>query len=98
LTGDLRLDEYGQERLREWLLHTENTAEQRQFIRRVLDGVANRADLASLGMLRRDDATGHAAITALDDRTITVVVILWADEEETFSLAYVGDLADLESD
>lgn len=95
MVDELWLDQHGEERLREWLLRSNPTLEQRAFVRSVLEGVATRQPPDSLGEVRRDLASREVAITDPTDGTITVVVLPWGDEAQTYSLTFIGNLDDL---
>lgn len=59
------------------------------------EGVATRQPHRSLGAVQRDLSSGDVAITDPDDPRMTVVIIPWAGEAETFSVRYIGDLDEL---
>lgn len=96
---ELGLDEHGEDEVRDWLLRGDRTPEQRSFVRSVLEGVATRRPYDTLGWTARNtkgDTYGDTAITDPRDPKMTVVIIPWTGDATTFSIRYVGDLADLE--
>lgn len=91
-TGEIFLDEHGEEQLRRWVFYDNPTAEQHAWVESVLAGLAVKTPYVALGEVANDLATGDVAITCPYDRTVTVVVIPWPGEACEFSLRYVGDL------
>jgi hypothetical protein len=96
LASELWLDEHGEDRLRDWLFHGDCTREKRAFVRTVLEGVGTKTPYTALGQVVRDLSSGEVAITNPADPTMTLVIIPWTGEEDTFSIRYIGDLADLD--
>lgn len=92
MAEELRLDEFGEDQLLRWAFEDDPSADQWAFVERVLDGLIARRPYGELGRVTRDLASGDKAITCVDDPTISVVVIPWPGEADTFSLRYVGDL------
>lgn len=95
MASELWLDEHGEDRLRDWLFHGGSKPEKRAFVRAVLVGVASKTPYAVLGQVIRDLSSGEVAITNPADSRITVVIIPWAGEDDTFSIRYIGDVDDL---
>jgi hypothetical protein len=92
LASELWLDEHGEDRLTDWLLYGDCTPEKRAFVRTVLEGVGTKTSYAALGQVVQDLSSGDYAITNPADPTITLVIIPWTGEDDTFSIRYIGDL------
>ena len=95
MADELRLDEFGEDQLRRWAFHDNPTAEQWLIVGNVLAGLAVKRPYRELGAVEVDPVTGDVAITSLEDPRVTVIVIRWAGDAETFSLRYVGNVDDL---
>lgn len=95
MAHELELDEWGADQVRDWLLRGETTAEERAFVRSVLEGVAVRRPHEELGQAARDQTAGQVAITNEADSAITVVIQPYGDDADRFSVVFVGDLRQL---